>query len=69
MQIKFTQGYCLLLKMNIIKLQNTPKPVLRGHLWDKKRWSIRTGDILIDIQLKCCFFQKNKCDILIQVTA
>jgi hypothetical protein len=37
MRIKFTQGYCLLLKMNIIKLQNTPKPVLRGHIWDKEK--------------------------------
>ena len=25
---------------------NTVKPVLRGHLWDKKKWPYKTEDLL-----------------------
>ena len=25
-------------------------PVLRGHLWDKKKWSFKTGDLLKEVQ-------------------
>jgi hypothetical protein len=29
---------------------HTVKPVLRGHLWDKEKWSFKTGDLLIEVQ-------------------
>ena len=32
--------------MYIIHIQCTVKPVLRSHLWDKKKWSYKTGDLL-----------------------
>ena len=32
--------------MYIIYIQCTVKPVLRSHLWDKKKWSYKTGDLL-----------------------
>ena len=28
----------------------TVKPVLRGHLWDKKKGSFMTGDLLKEVQ-------------------
>jgi hypothetical protein len=28
----------------------TVKPLLRGHLWDKKKWSFKTGDLLKEVQ-------------------
>ena len=28
---------------------NTVKPVLRGHLWDKKKWPYNTGDLLKEV--------------------
>jgi hypothetical protein len=30
---------------------NAVKPVLRGHLWDKKRWPYKTGDLLKEVQI------------------
>ena len=29
----------------------TVKPVLRGHIRDKKKWSYKTGDLLKEVQL------------------
>ena len=26
------------------------KPVLRGHIWDKEKWSSKTGDLLKEVQ-------------------
>ena len=49
----------------------TVKPVLRGHLWDKKkvvfndRWPLKRGAI----HLKFSMTGQEKCDLLIQVTA
>ena len=31
-------------------LKCTVKPVLRGHLWPKKKWSFKTGDLLKEVQ-------------------
>jgi hypothetical protein len=28
---------------------HTVKPVLRGHLWDKKKWSYKTGDLFKEV--------------------
>jgi hypothetical protein len=28
----------------------TIKPVLRGHLWEKKKWPYKTGDLLKEVQ-------------------
>ena len=32
------------------KKSNTVKPVLRGHLVDKEKWSYKTGDLLKEVQ-------------------
>ena len=26
------------------------KPVLRGHIWDKTKWSFKTGDLLKEVK-------------------
>ena len=31
-------------------LLKTVKLVLRGHLWGKKKWSLKTGDLLKEVQ-------------------
>jgi len=28
----------------------TVKPILRGHIWDKEKWSFKTGDLLKEVQ-------------------
>ena len=28
------------------ELKKTVKPVLRGHIWNKEKWSIKTDDLL-----------------------
>jgi len=30
--------------------EDTVKVVLKGHLWDKKKWSYKTGDLLKEVQ-------------------
>jgi hypothetical protein len=47
----------------------TVKPVLRGHLWDKKKWSFKTGDILKEVQFIWNLIGQEKDDLLVQVTA
>ena len=37
---------CIYIQMYIIYIQCTVKPVLRSHLWDKNKWSYKTGDLL-----------------------
>ena len=32
-----------------IQEENTVKLVLRGHIWDKKKWSYKTGDLLKEV--------------------
>ena len=34
----------------IIKYINRVKPVLRGHLWDTKKWPYKSGDLLKEVQ-------------------
>jgi hypothetical protein len=36
------------------------KPVLRGHLWDKERWSFKTGDLLKEVQFIWNFLWQDK---------
>jgi hypothetical protein len=36
--------------MNHLLVKHTVKPVLRGHLEDKKKWPYKTGDILLEVQ-------------------
>jgi hypothetical protein len=38
------------LKLFRNSLKDTVKPVLRGHLWKKKKWSSKTGDHLKEVQ-------------------
>jgi hypothetical protein len=33
-----------------MKMIYTVKPVLRGHLWDEKKWPHKTGDLLKEVQ-------------------
>ena len=48
----------------------TVKPALRGHLWDKKNWPYKTGDLLKEVQfIKKIMTGQEKGDFLIQVTA
>jgi hypothetical protein len=34
--------FCML----IVTKQNTVKPVLRGHLWNKEKWPYKISDLL-----------------------
>ena len=36
------------------------KPVLRGHLWDKEKWSFKTGDLLKEVQIIWYFLWHDK---------
>ena len=36
------------------------KPVLRGHMWDKERWSFKTDDILKEVQFIWNFLWQDK---------
>jgi len=48
----------------------TVKPILRGHIWDKEKWSFKTGDLKRGlIHMKYSMTGQQKCDPLIQVTA
>jgi len=48
---KFIVSVCLKLLPGPIQCQLiTVKPVLRGHLWDKKKWSFKTGNLLKEDQ-------------------
>jgi hypothetical protein len=47
----------------------TVKPVLRGHLWYKKKWPYKTGDLLKEVDMKFTMTGQEKSDLLIQVTA
>jgi hypothetical protein len=38
----------------------TAKPVLGGHIWDKEKWSFKTGDLLTEVQLIWNFIWQNK---------
>ena len=44
-----------MLQQSVLKLEslylndNTIKPVLRGHFWDKEKWPFKTGDLLIEV--------------------
>jgi len=33
----------------MFSLLTTAKPVLRGYLWDKKKWPYKTGDLLKEV--------------------
>ena len=43
----FTKSLFYFIVYNIRKymLSNTLKPVLRGHIWNKKTWPCKTGDL------------------------
>jgi hypothetical protein len=49
----------------------TVKPVLRGHLWDKKKWPYKTGDFLknVPIHMKISMTEQEKDVLSMQVTA
>jgi hypothetical protein len=36
--------------MKNCEVNATEKPVLRGHLQDKEKWSFKTGDLLKEVQ-------------------
>jgi hypothetical protein len=59
--------FCML----IVTKQNTVKPVLRGHLWNKEKWPYKICDLLKEVQFIMIFSVtgQEKGDILIQVTA
>ena len=39
-------------KLTLCLYNNTVKPVLRGHLQDKRKWPYKTGDLLKEVQFK-----------------
>ena len=44
--------------------------VLRGHLWNKEKWSFKTIDLLRgSIDMKLYMTRQKKCDLSIQITA
>jgi hypothetical protein len=51
-------------------IKYTVKPVLRGHLWVKEKWSFKTGDLLKkgSIHMKISMTGQEKDDCLIEVT-
>ena len=36
---------------NILMAWKEVNPVLRGHLWDKEKWSFKRSDLLKEVQL------------------
>jgi hypothetical protein len=52
-------------------IESTVKPVLRGQHLDKEKWSVKTGDLLKEVQLlwNLLLTGQDEGDLLIQVTA
>ena len=47
--IIFPNCFCNAGKIGQVYATYTVKPVLRGHLWDKKKWSYKTGDLFKEV--------------------
>ena len=45
---------------NVVSIEVNVKPVLRGHIWDKEKWSFKTGSIIKEVQFIWHFLWQNK---------